>query len=275
MPLEALRRPGVVAAATAAIVVAIGLAILASRNVIHIPFDWRTVLILMIAGAFLIAASRVFFSGGESVTPVRYVVAFDAVVFVVLGYAATVLACSQWEIAALLAGASLMIGGFIGLLFGYPQGLAQQAAATQNLAQQSNGANAGGAAGAGAGQQANANAGGADGGQAADAQLPAAPVAPSTAPLHAQNLVAESAATLGKVIAGFTLAKMEGIGRFFWNLTDHIGPSLGAIVTDATKIAPGGATPGQVLAGVIIAYFAATGFLCGLFLPPYFMSEVI
>lgn len=270
MPIEWLRRYGLVILITAVATVAGVWAVSSLGNFVHVPFDVRTVVILTIAAVFLIAAARVFFSNNGRAVPVRYVVAFDAVVFVVLGTAATVLACSQWETAVLLAGSSLLIGGFVGLLFGYPQGVAQQAA-TQT-AQQAAGQNA---------NQANAVAVNAAQDPAqAPAAAPAAPQAlapapaaqPAPAPVpaapggaRAQNLVAESAATLGKVIAGFTLAKVQGIGAYFSQFTGQIGPALGS--SDPAHA--------SVLAGVILTYFAATGFLCGLFLPPYFMSEVI
>lgn len=248
MSTEALRKYWVVALLTSIAIVVLIIAIFSFRNVVPITFDGRTVLVLGVAAALILASTRVFFSGGSNVTSVRYVVAFDAVVFVILGLAATVLACGRWETAVLLAGSSLMIGGFIGLLFGYPQGVAQQAAslsASQPSATPPGNAN---------GQAAN---GAADPGQEA---------APVPKAIHAQNLVAESAATLGKVITGFTLAKVGGMSDYFGKLTNLIGPALGSSDTAATA---------PVLAGVIITYFLATGFLCGLFLPPYFMGDVL
>jgi hypothetical protein len=245
MSIEALRKYWSVALLTILAIVVLLFAAFSFRNIIPITFDGRTVLVLGIAAALILASTKVFFSSGSNVTSVRYVVAFDAVVFVILGSAATVLACGRWETAVLLAGASLMIGGFVGLLFGYPQGVAQQAAS----------------------QGAGASPGGSANGQAANGAPDPAQGAtrPANAPIHAQNLVAESAATLGKVITGFTLAKVEGMSTYFWRLTNLIGPALGS-ADPATS---------PVLAGVIIAYFLATGFLCGLFLPPYFMGDVL
>jgi hypothetical protein len=114
-----------------------------------------------------------------------------------------------------------MIGGFFGLLFGYPQGVAQQIKTVQ------------------AGE------------------------ANQQAPNRDKTLLADSAATLGKVITGFTLAKLGTVSTEFENLCKTIGPVLGA--QDAVAA--------QVLAGVIVAYFLATGFLSGLLLPSYFMSD--
>jgi hypothetical protein len=225
------------------------IALIKFRGIVPISFDGQTVLILGIAAALILAATKVFFGGPDRGIAVRYVVAFDAVVFIVLGSAAMVLACSRWQIAVLLAGSSLLIGGFVGLLFGYPQGVAQAAAQTASGAA-GQGANAGQNPGQNAGQG-NANAG----------AMPPGVVTSA----HAQNLVAESAATLGKVIAGFTLARVQGIGDYFSKLAVQIAPALGA---SDPATAP-------VLAGVIMVYFLATGFLCGVFLPPYFMGEVL
>ncbi|MGB6746320.1 MAG: hypothetical protein WBE38_21900 [Terracidiphilus sp.] len=256
MSPQALRSFWSVALLTAVSIVVLVLAIVSFHNVIPITFDGRTVLILGIAAALIFASIKVFFSGGDRVASVRYVVAFDAIVIIILGVAATVLACSRWQTAALLAGSSLMIGGFVGLLFGYPQGVAQKTAAQTGTA-----AAATPPAGNGTGQAAN---GVQDPGQgAANTAITGPPNAP--APIRPQNLVAESAATLGKVITGFTLAKVGGMSDFFSKLSNQIGPALGS---SDPATAP-------VLAGVIIAYFLAAGFLCGLFLPPYFMGEVL
>lgn len=224
----------------ALLAVCLVIALIKFRGIVPISFDGQTVLILGIAAALIVVATKIFFGGPDRGIAVRYVVAFDAVVFIVLGSAATVLACSRWQTAVLLAGSSLLIGGFVGLLFGYPQGVAQAAAQT-----------GGGPTGQAANNAQNGNA-------------PAPPPAP-TAPIHAQNLVAESAATLGKVITGFTLARVQGIGDYFSKLATQIAPALGS---SDPATAP-------VLAGVIMIYFLATGFLCGVFLPPYFMGEVL
>lgn len=260
MSPEALRNRWSVALLTAISIVVLVFAVFSFRNIVPIIFDGRTVLILGIAAALIFASIKVFFSGGDRVASVRYVVAFDAIVIIILGVAATVLACSRWQTAVLLAGSSLMIGGFVGLLFGYPQGVAQKTAAQTGTAAPTTPP-----AGNGAGQAANGvQDPGQDPGQgAANTAITGPPNAP--APIRPQNLVAESAATLGKVITGFTLAKVGGMSDFFSKLSNQIGPALGS---SDPATAP-------VLAGVIIAYFLAAGFLCGLFLPPYFMGEVL
>jgi hypothetical protein len=189
-----------------------------------IPSVARACIVFTIATALLYGANKVFFAPGQSLTDplnVRFVIAFDVVVFVIVGLSATILACNHWEAASLLAGACLLIGGFFGLLFGYPQGVAQQSTSTQPNS--------------------------------------------SATTNHQKNLLADSAATLGKVITGFTLAKLGQLSTHYGAICTTIGPVLGAQEPTAAT----------VLAGIIITYFLATGFFAGLLLPPYFMSGQI
>jgi hypothetical protein len=194
------------------------------HNELLVPSVVRACIVFTLASGLLFGAHKTFFSQRQDSNDpleVRFVIAFDSVVFVIVGLVAAILSCGEWEAAALLAGSCLLIGGFFGLLFGYPQGVAQQS--TQAQQGQPN---------------------------------------PQT-PSRDKNLLAESAATLGKVITGFTLAKVGQVSTHYAGLCQTIGPVLGA---------PESATS-HVLAGVIIAYFLATGFLSGLLLPPYFMSD--
>jgi hypothetical protein len=191
------------------------------RNDLATPSVARASIVLILAACLLYGANRRFFSQLQSTGDpigVRFVIAFDSVVFVIVGLAATILSCGHWETAVLLAGSCLLIGGFFGLLFGYPQGVAQQVRPLTSNAQ---------------------------------------------TPSRDKNLLADSAATLGKVITGFTLAKASQISVHYSNLCQTLGPALGAQELAAAN----------VLAGLIVAYFLATGFLSGLLLPPYFMSD--
>ena len=96
---------------------------------LSIQLDFETSAVLIAAAVLLYGAHKTFFFRGESQNDnIRYVIAFDSVCFVIIGIVATILACSHWQTAVLLAGSCLLIGGFFGLLFGYPQGVAQQAA---------------------------------------------------------------------------------------------------------------------------------------------------
>jgi hypothetical protein len=195
------------------------------RNDLAIPSVARACIVFIIGSGLLYVANKAFFPGQTDRNDsrmVRFVIAFDSVLFIIVGLSATILACDHWEVASLLAGACLLIGGFFGLLFGYPQGVAQQAT----------------------------------------------PKTGETNPQNQnkeKNLVAESAATLGKVLTGFTLAKLGTVSGHFWNLCHTLGPALGA--QDAAT--------SHVLASVILAYFLSTGFLSGILLPSYFMSDFL
>jgi hypothetical protein len=207
------------------LVVAVVILGIAYRQEISISGHLRTFVVLALAAFALYGGNRAMFPPGRSSgdpDSVRYVVAFDSVIFLIVGLAAAMIVCRDWEIPLLLGGACALIGGFFGLLFGYPQGVASQSPTPA-----------------------------ADGG-----------AAPNT---RDKNLVAESAATMGKLIAGFTLAKLGGVFTHFSNLCVALAPAL----TD------GHSDYGYVLAGVIVAYFLATGFLSGLLLPSYFMRGVI
>ncbi len=169
-----------------------------------------------------VGAGAVANNGGGDAS-VRYVIVFDSLVFTLVGLATAIAAAPGWETALLLCGSCLLIGAFFGLLFGYPQGVAQSATPHP--------------------------------------VTPTGQAAPATPPANSQkNLIAESASTLGKVIAGFTLARSGVLIEHFRHLCFIVGPALGQ------------QQDGVVLAGAIILYFFATGFFSGLLLPPYFMS---
>jgi hypothetical protein len=239
--------------------------------------DAQATLVLVFAGCVLYGANKAVFTESRGNTDplfVRYVIAYNAVIFIVVGLAALIILCKKWEIPFLISGACLLIGGFFGLLFGYPQGVAQKPVpappTTPAATPQQSGTTSGSAAASGGGARATGAATGAGSteggtGVAGDATLapPRGTVSQAQiASVQNNNLVAESAATLGKVIAGFTLAKITPVYNFFVHLCHTIAPALGAV---DCSVAP-------VLAGSMLAYFLATGFLSGLFLPSYFMS---
>lgn len=196
------------------------------HNNLASPSAFRESFVLALAALLLYSANRTFLPKSENpndLDGVRFVIAFDSVVFIIVGLAATILACKNWAAALLLCGSCLLSGGFFGLLFGYPQGVAQQT------------------------------------------QSPGSGQTNLRVPNRDKTLLAESAVTLGKVLAGFTLAKVSDVSRYYWHLCSVIGPLLGAQEQ----------TPPQPLAAVIMAYFLATGFFSGLLLPPYFMGDKI
>jgi hypothetical protein len=242
--------------------------------------DAQATLVLVFAGCVLYGANKAVFTESRGNTDplfVRYVIAYNAVIFIVVGLAALIILCKKWEIPFLISGACLLIGGFFGLLFGYPQGVAQKPvpapptapAATPQQAVPGTTSGSAAASGGGAGATGAATGTGSTvGGTGVAGGAAPAPPTPGTvspaqiASVQNNNLVAESAATLGKVIAGFTLAKITPVYNFFVHLCHTIAPALGPV---DCSVAP-------VLAGSMLAYFLATGFLSGLFLPSYFMS---
>ena len=190
------------------------------------PSIARVCLVLIVAGALLVGTTSTFFPPGVNMrdpSNVRFIISYNSLVFIIVGLAGTFLICINWASAGLLAGACLLVGGFFGLLFGYPQGVAQNRTAPSS------------------GQR--------------GAQTPS----------QEKNLIAESAATLGKVLTGFTLAKLDTISGHFWSLCYALGLALGG---DARAT-------NQVIAGIVLTYFLATGFLSGLLLPSYFMSDFL
>lgn len=209
------------------ILLAIALLLIIFRGNLAVQSNGRFYLVAIVTCVLIASAVSVFFSDSSSSAsslPVKYVIAFNSCCFVYLGLAGTVLVCGGWEAGALLGGTCLLIGGFLGLLFGYPQGVAQQSA------------------------------------PGAQGQNPVATTS------REKSLVAESAATLGKVIAGFTLAKFGQITIHYSSLCQTIGPALGIGMPGNTS---------NVVAGIIMAYFLATGFLSGLLLPSYFMRDFL
>src|SRR6201995_5720840 len=93
--------------------------------IFHRDFAYPRAWLVFVLGAGVVwGMGEKFFPNGampNDPKAVRFVIAFDSVVFIVVGLAAAVLVCSRWEVALLLSGSCLLVGGFFGLLFGYPQ----------------------------------------------------------------------------------------------------------------------------------------------------------
>lgn len=221
------------------------------RYQVQQSFTIRDLYAICIGLAVVGLANRSLIARGKT-TAMGNVIAFDAVVFTIAGLVAAVCVCSRWPLAILVSGASLLVGGFFGLLFGYPQRVAQKrdrAKASEEISPST-------------------------------PNTPVDPVAsagnqsstPDAAPeSRTQNLVAESAATLGKVIAGFGLAKFHDARDGFIALAKGIGPALDVATQTAKQT--DASSPFIMVAGAIMIYFFATGFLAGIFLPSYFLGD--
>jgi hypothetical protein len=245
----------------------------------------RGILSFSVASLLLFYLNKQLFGGAKSPETankdqIKYVLAMNATTFALTGLAVVVAATYRWEIALLLSGSCLLGGGFLGLLFGFPQGVAQRDAASKSPGN-----------GSGNKDQKSTDQGqtplitGQPGVQPtpdpSHAPTPAAPAVQSNVVVKSAppkdttdgkqassdqpvstNLLAESAATLGKVVAGFSLAKIGVIQDQLWNMSTAIAPIVGN----------GSQQISTIFAESMILYFIATGFLSGLFLPSYFMK---
>jgi len=166
-------------------------------------------------------------------------------------------AAYYWSTACLCAGACLLGGGILGLLFGMPLGnevknddVAKATVAAQKAA-------------SAATKETDSD--------AKKALIAKADAAQSHADQNAagsnsRNLLSSTASSLSKLLAGAGLAKYSTLFILFkttsWN------------ITRAVNVCPGNCDtwpPNSVLGGAIILYFGLLGFIAGLFLPAYFM----
>lgn len=204
---------------------------------------------------------------------IAYVIAFNIAMFVVVGFALTITASREWATACLCAGASLLSGGFLGLLFGVPYGrtTSEMMAKAQAVTDAGNagggaggngGANppapaAGGAQGAGALQVAAAQAGA--GGAVPD---PNAPQAAGNPPAQGADLNAAPAApdpgnpapaATGDNGQNGNSSQASAVGR---NLLEDTASSLSKLLTGASL----------VKIGDLYRFFQATSWKVGYYL---------
>ncbi|CAN5714516.1 hypothetical protein BH10ACI4_BH10ACI4_35490 [soil metagenome] len=220
----------------------------------------RTLIIGIIGLLMLVAANQAIIRSNRDIE-VKFVIAFDVVLFIVLGMVALISAAPYWGMASLCAGTCLFGGGIIGLLFGLPLGSEQiqdktviaqsQARRKMDLI-----------------NLATAKAVAANEPQQAPAPhvVQAAQIAREQADTQAaknrgRNLLSETASSLGKLLAGASLAK-------FGDLFDKF---KGAALTISRDINPG--QNSLTLGGSLILYFGLIGFISGLLLPAYFMGK--
>ena len=150
----------------------------------------KTWIVALVAISLLISARQAIYVPDPTKrdpTIVRFTILFNAIIAIIVGVATVIIACGSWEIPLLISLSCLLIGGFFGLLFGYPSGVAQQTANS------------------------------ADGGPTNNTPKAETP---------RKTLLAESASTLGKVITGFTLAKAGTAQTAFHNACVHLAQRL-------------------------------------------------
>jgi hypothetical protein len=222
-------------------------------------FSIKTPLIFLIALVVLAGASYTIIYSERKIE-IQYVIAFDILVFVVIGFALVISAATRWQAACFTAGASLLGGGFFGLIFGMPLSVAGAPSASD--------ANddAAKAAAKAAVAVATANAAGTDEAKrlAVQAQATAQKAAAVSGRIAKHSLLAEAAGTLSKLIAGATLVQIGPIFRVFKQTSAYVSVYL---LQD---------TPanGAAFGGAVLLYFVFLGFLSGLFLPAYFMQDL-
>jgi hypothetical protein len=220
----------------------------------------RTITIGVIGIVVLVLANNAII-GGIGNIEVKYVIAFDTVIFIVLGLIALVSAAPNWGMAALCAGTCLFGGGIIGLLFGLPLGTEQVKDKTfqaqADARQQMDSVNL---------ATAKAIASNAPEHAPSPEVVQAAQVARQKADAqvagsNSRNLLSETADSLGKLLAGASLAKFGDLHAMFKSTA----------VTISGSISPGQTSP--TLGGSLILYFGLIGFISGLLLPAYFMDK--
>ncbi len=193
---------------------------------------------ITIVTAWLSFFTNAFGAGPTAPPPdrVRGAIGFNAVVFVVLGLATTVVATAYWPVAVLWAGFCLLGGGFVGLLFGVPL--------HATGGSKSKSPPAGGTAGTTGG--ASGNAGGTAGNSGAASQ---------------NDLLVSAASTLNKVLTGALVVKYMDIYTEFQKLAQQLTASLQCC-------GPGNSS----FAGGLLLYFSTLGFVSGVLLPRFFFQ---
>jgi len=193
-----------------------------------------------IAGAVvsLLLAGRWILKRPADQVTVGHVIAFDAVAFIIAGFAFVISASERWSAACLWAGAALFGGGLLGFLFGLPASPPTPPAATAPPAS------------------------GADGKTAS-----ATAAAPTSATQIQQNhnLLKQATGWLSTLLAGATFARYQDVLKVFKDTSKSIG--------NYVLVSPGNYA--GTLGGGILLYFGLLGFLCGIILPVYFLQTLL
>ena len=148
---------------------------------------------------------------------VRAAISLSTVCFLTLGLSTIVAIADHWAVAILWAGACLLGGGFLGMLFGVPL------------------------------QNRNGQAGG------------------------SQNLLVQTADTFSKFIAGATLAKFGSIFQRFQDASSYLAQCLQCCQVSWLDKSKG--EYNSSLAGGIILYFSALGFVAGILLTRFYKLD--
>ena len=178
----------------------------------------------------------------ERPIPVENFLAYNATIFVALGFAATVTAADKWAVGCLWAGAALFTGATFGILFGVPTATDAVNTKTTQTANDDHAVAV----------------------EAATVAGTAPPPPPSPARSH--TLLADTAGFVSKFLAGAGLAQFHNILSYFIEISRSVGAYL---------VLPTGESHATVAAGGILLYFLLIGFLSGLILPYYFLKNFL
>jgi hypothetical protein len=222
----------------------------------------KTVIAGLIGIAVLVGANDAIIRSTRKIE-VQYVIAFDVVIFIVLGLIALISAAPYWGMACLCAGACLFGGGILGLLFGLPLG-------SETVKSQADRAQIDARKKLDSINLATANAITTKTPDSAPSQqaIQNAKSAMDKADIHVasssrHNLLSETASTLSKILAGAGLAKFDRLLVMFKT----------ASLTVTRCILGNAGESCAVLGGALILYFGLIGFIAGLVLPAYFMDN--
>lgn len=249
------------------ILVLLGIGLLRSHSM-HVAgwWNWRLILAAIFGCCGLYGASTSIFSSEDrknkrmlSGNPqlIGKVIAFDVVIFIVVGLVLVVGAAFRWEAACLCAGACLIGGGIVGLLFGMPLGNAQVTTSSPilNEAAKTDESNIDPK------NLVNTNVATAAPANKIAGDMMARKLKAAQERVASQTLLAQTASSLSKLLAGAGLARFHDLLTFFrytsHEISQYIDPGMGS----------------STLGGALILYFTLLGFLSGLFLPAYFMKN--
>jgi hypothetical protein len=211
-------------------------------------FYIRTTVALVVAMAVMAACfwftigpgerKRAFkLEGKEMPIPMENFIAFNITVFIVLGFAMTIAATDRWPAACLWAGAVMLGGGIIGVLFGIPTAAdAQSKSQTRVMAVKVEN----------------------------DSGETAAAVGPVT-PARAHTLMSDTASWISKFLAGAGFAQAHNIFNYFVKLSRSVANYV---------VFPVASTDPTALGAGLLLYFTVLGFFCGLLLPYYFVKNL-
>jgi hypothetical protein len=187
-------------------------------------FYIRTAVALLVAVA-LLAPSFWFTIGPNEENknrkiPMENFIAFNITVFIVLGFAMTVAATDRWPAACLWAGAVMLGGGIIGVLFGIPTAADAQSKAQPKVV-------------------------------AVKVESDSGDTATAVAPVRAHTLMSDTASWISKFLAGAGFAQAHNILNYFVKVSRAVANYVVfPVTTDPTALGAG-----MLLYFIVLGFF--------------------